>query len=453
MQHEEIKDEIKTVVRPNFKSQINGQNLQDVLIDMVTDYSDDLQNIRDTYATTASLLEVSSSLEDHINSVSSSLDEKIENVSASLDNKIDEVSSSLDNKIESVSASLNDNIQDVRDTYATTASLNGVSASLSEDMLSISSSLDQKIDSVSSSLNDNIQDVRDTYATTESLGSVSASLNDNIQDVRDTYASTASVNSLSASFDYRIDNVTASITDGIWRNGTGSGSAYIDDGYSTGKWRLGPRSVGIGRENKAEGDYAFVGGENCSAPGDYSHAEGWYTTSSGDYSHTEGQKTIAGPGSHAEGYYTKAGATYCHAEGKNTEANGDFNHAEGDHTVAQNPYEHAQGRYNATASAQLFSVGVGALIEPYGGQETEVRKNAISIITGSGPHDDPTADIYVLGIGGYDGTNPEQATPVDSVVAGMSSSLSSVSASVNNYETWTFILEDSSSVTKSVLVH
>lgn len=102
-------------------------------------------------------------------------------------------------------------------------------------------------------------------------------------------------------------------------------------------------------------------------------------------------------------------------------------------TDTSNDYETGLGKYSRSGSGQIFSVGVGS-------SKTD-RRNAISIVTGS----NPSASVYIYGVGSYDGTNPQPGTnDLASVIASGGTSYS--------VETWTFILEDSSSVTKNVVV-
>lgn len=75
-------------------------------------------------------------------------------------------------------------------------------------------------------------------------------------------------------------------------------------------------------------------------------------------------------------------------------AHGAASVAEGSNTIAENDYEHAEGVYNlsntgSTASAQtISSVGIGT---------SSQRKNALEVMQ--------NGDVYMLGVGGYDGTN------------------------------------------------
>lgn len=196
-------------------------------------------------------------------------------------------------------------------------------------------------------------------------------------------------------------------TEGLWHPSTGlqavrqttgsvaSGDYSLAEGYQTSA--SGRFSHAEGRLTTASGESSHAEGDQTQAEGWAGHAEGYYTTASGNYSHAEGNRTRAtATGAHAEGYCTTASVQFSHAEGTYSEALGDSSHAEGNRTIASNNNEHACGRFNATASKQIFSVGCGH-------SEAE-RKNAISIVTGSTPL---SASIFMYGVAGYDGTNPQ----------------------------------------------
>ena len=115
-----------------------------------------------------------------------------------------------------------------------------------------------------------------------------------------------------------------------------------------------------------------------------------YGASRGIGAHTEGRGTIVfAHGAHAEGNRTCAYGENSHAEGSGSIAQGNNSHAEGVNTVTTNNGEHAEGRYNSsTPNKTLNSVGFGS---SWG------RKNAWEV--------DWDGNIYIYGIGGYDGTN------------------------------------------------
>ena len=73
-----------------------------------------------------------------------------------------------------------------------------------------------------------------------------------------------------------------------------------------------------------------------------------------------------------------------------TSAEGDYSHAEGEGTETNNTGEHASGRYNkSTLNLTQFSVGIGGdSIHPENAFEIDVNGN-----------------VYIKGIGTYNGTN------------------------------------------------
>ena len=135
-------------------------------------------------------------------------------------------------------------------------------------------------------------------------------------------------------------------------------------------------------------------------------AEGYSTEATGEQSHSEGYETTAsGKDSHAEGHCTSATNHSAHSEGTDTVASGLASHAEGMNTKATNHNgEHAEGKYNKSNTGTIHSVGIGT--------SDSSRKNAHEI-TEDGKH-------YILGIGGYDGTNPDKATDVASQLTELS---------------------------------
>jgi len=122
-------------------------------------------------------------------------------------------------------------------------------------------------------------------------------------------------------------------------------------------------------------------------------------TASGSKSMAENEGTAQGESSHAEGKGTAAGK-YSHAEGNGTSATGIGAHAEGKGTITNNEGEHAQGTYNKSNSNTLHSIGIGT--------SNSARKNAEELLK--------SGLKYLLGLGGYDGTNPSDSTDVASFV-------------------------------------
>ena len=169
-----------------------------------------------------------------------------------------------------------------------------------------------------------------------------------------------------------------------------------------------------GCDTIAAGDYSHAEGYNTTANGNYSHTEGYKTKTNGNYSHAEGYLSEAQTYSHAEGQSTHASGNSSHAEGRNTFASGNNSHVEGSYTQTQNDNEHAEGSYNKsnnnysmdTSGKTRHSVGIGS---------SSLRKNAFEIMA--------NGDIYVYGLGGYDGTNAldEAAKTLQTVLAELQS--------------------------------
>lgn len=131
----------------------------------------------------------------------------------------------------------------------------------------------------------------------------------------------------------------------------------------------------------------------CNASGNYSFAEGMSTDATGSYSH-------------AEGYTTDAIGSSSHAEGGSTNAQGDNSHAEGYNTISNNSCEHAEGSCNVShtgnvdSNKTMHSIGIGYAA---GAAYNAHRKNAEEIMK--------NGDIYVYGVGGYDGVHIKNEDP------------------------------------------
>lgn len=172
------------------------------------------------------------------------------------------------------------------------------------------------------------------------------------------------------------------------------------EGYAT--VARGEYSHSEGNSTVAEGASSHAEGfqTNTKSPG--SHAEGRETTASGTNTHAEGFKTkAAGYSSHAEGQETEATAPQSHAEGLQTLASGDRSHAEGYKTVTKNRAEHAEGTFNLSIPDKtIHTVGIGL------GEDS--RMNAEEIHT--------DGKQYIIGVGGYDGTNSEASKALQEVL-------------------------------------
>lgn len=165
----------------------------------------------------------------------------------------------------------------------------------------------------------------------------------------------------------------------------------------------------------ASGNYSIAEGESTHATGEGAHAEGAGTVASGKQSHAEGaSSTATGDRAHAEGIESYASGVGSHAEGDHTlvSTRAEVAHTEGDHTVADNIAEHAEGRYNRSnhndesvgfgdAGNTLHSIGIGT------GSDINLRMNAVEVMQ--------NGDVYINGIGDYNGKNFADAQTVQEV--------------------------------------
>lgn len=127
----------------------------------------------------------------------------------------------------------------------------------------------------------------------------------------------------------------------------------------------------------------------------------------GEYSVAEGLMTHAGTTDGVEDWTTAKAA---HAEGGGTTARGDYSHAEGNNTVTNNPYEHAEGIFNVSNNENTVYPSAGNTIHSIGiGSNINSRKNAVEVMQ--------NGDMYVKGVGGYDGTNPSDASSIQDIIA------------------------------------
>lgn len=156
------------------------------------------------------------------------------------------------------------------------------------------------------------------------------------------------------------------------------------------------------------GNASHIEGGGNRIIGNNSHAEGGNNFIKGDLSHVEGlQNTINGARNHVEGQAnTVNGGQVNHVEGNQCVSNGNVCHLEGQRTIAYNNMEHAQGNYNksntgdTTDKKTRHSIGIGT--------SEDNRKNAQEVME--------NGDHYIIGIGGYDGTNPEAAQTLQQTI-------------------------------------
>ena len=169
--------------------------------------------------------------------------------------------------------------------------------------------------------------------------------------------------------------------------GEGEGSVVHKDGYNS---ATGSRSVALGSNNTVTGNLgvALGSGNNVSgargfASGDTNVVEGNDAVAIGDDNHAVGNNSFA------DGHSNYAEGSSSHAEGKYTTAEGNYSHAEGYRTTAVGESSHAQGKWNVGNNDTVDEVGIGT--------GTSNRKNAEETKT--------DGKKYIIGIGGYDGTN------------------------------------------------
>ncbi len=179
-------------------------------------------------------------------------------------------------------------------------------------------------------------------------------------------------------------------------------------------WSNGENSHSEGVDTDASGNISHAEGYNTRAKGLQSHAEGYNTITGGAddslrtysasletgiFAHAEGNTTTAlGACSHSEGRATRALGACSHTEGDVTVAQSFCSHAEGSNTFTQNRSEHAEGNFNVSNKSQDNYGSCGNTQHSVGiGTSKTKRKNAFEIMQ--------NGDTYVLGVGGYDGTN------------------------------------------------
>ena len=106
---------------------------------------------------------------------------------------------------------------------------------------------------------------------------------------------------------------------------------------------------------------------------------------------------------------------------ENNIASGDYAHAEGKGTIANNEAEHAEGKYNKSNTNTIHSVGIGT--------SKNARKNAVEVMQ--------NGDVYINGIGAYDGTNIETATSVQEVVEETNTKINSLTEKTTSLDSRT----------------
>ena len=186
------------------------------------------------------------------------------------------------------------------------------------------------------------------------------------------------------------------VSDILWEKGIGTNSAVQKGGNNT---AYGTSST---VEGKADNTAASQGITISTTQADIITA--WesnkFSLAHGDGTHVEGSNGLAfGTNSHVEGNGCIAGDNSAHAEGNATIAVGPSSHSEGIKTIAKNKGEHAEGFNNKSNKASDTFGNAGNTIHSIGIGGTGNSANAIEVMQ--------NGDVYIKGLGGYDGTNPD----------------------------------------------
>ena len=180
------------------------------------------------------------------------------------------------------------------------------------------------------------------------------------------------------------------ISSTTFKNGTGSDSIMSLNATSA----TGPDSVAIGYHASAVANNACAFGPNASARANGAVAVGGYVN---------GYYGFAGPGAMINGGTQGYGV----ALGYNATVDNNWGVAIGEGTYSRMPNEFAIGVYNKyynsnnTSERVAFSIGNGG--------SSMNRSNAFEIKANN--------DIYVVGVGGFDGTNAASATTLQDAIA------------------------------------
>ena len=111
-----------------------------------------------------------------------------------------------------------------------------------------------------------------------------------------------------------------------------------------------------------------------------------------------------------------------HAEVGNCRSLGNYSHTEGYLTIAENHYEHAQGALNVSHASidnaedkcTIHSIGIG--------KEPLQRKNAVEVMQ--------NGDVYINGIGGYDGVNLNSADTIQKIICDLVHEINELKAEI-----------------------
>lgn len=131
------------------------------------------------------------------------------------------------------------------------------------------------------------------------------------------------------------------------------------------------------------------------------------------YSHV-----VYGQTAHIENMCNYGGGNQSHTEGVANLNFGEYSHVEGQYNVSYNRSEHSEGNFNVSLKGEqnqdktLHTVGMGT--------SQSDRKNADQIMF--------NGDRYIYGVGGFDGTNYNQAETVQEVINNKADAISTISS-------------------------
>lgn len=206
------------------------------------------------------------------------------------------------------------------------------------------------------------------------------------------------------------NNVISNSKPGLWISGTGTNSlispASVNYGNANGNY-----SVAAGTDSKATGASSFVIGGQCQGIGNNSFAGGSSSSAAGNISFAFGQSCNARNASCvALGSYcgTHSSATYAIAIGNNSQANASNSYSIGTGSATSNVGEMSLGYFPKTtgsgtdADKTHFIVGNGT--------GDNAKSNVLEIKKNN--------DAYLVGIGGFTGTNASSASTLQAVING-----------------------------------
>ncbi|WP_300794309.1 hypothetical protein [uncultured Bacteroides sp.] len=132
------------------------------------------------------------------------------------------------------------------------------------------------------------------------------------------------------------------------------------------------------------------------------------------FNHESNTINSGGVNNHAEGQGTKCNGSCNHSEGRNTQTFGVGSHSEGDGTVAGGNASHSEGMGTATAVVAghvegKYNAATDSIHIVGGGTSEEDRKNLHEIKS--------DGSQYMIGVGGYDGTNRDDSKSVQESLA------------------------------------